>query len=276
MQLLFGLASLLILLPVLYFLPLGMTSKGKVVLALTAAVFAMAAMYYSEVVPLWQSAVLVIAIVGVTSLIYGRKLGSFFNVPDRIDGISFLHNEKEKSSPSFNNNEPLEPMDLDVVPKDYKKQTLAGPVQDEIQITELLAETKHEEIEAIGLSGNTDVILPVFENDELEPLTPLSTEHLEVQEETGFLDDLDMFGDFEELFEKSIPASPFVDGSVLPFEERDLEILIDSEDAVSPVGDFDKMDNGPEQGKEQYDYLTALLETAASIEQEKAEGPGNG
>ncbi|WP_316571849.1 hypothetical protein [Neobacillus sp. YIM B06451] len=274
MQVLFGLASLILLFPVLYFLPIGITGKGKLFLGFTAALFAIGAIYLSELVPPWQIALLIMAIAGGTSLIFARKFGAFlFHVPNRIDKLSFFQDEQEKSSHFVNKYEPLELTDVEVVPKD---QSLAQPIKAELQDTETLAYLEPEEIAEIGLSQNTDAILPVLESDELVPFTPLANKNPEAKGETSFLDELGLYEDIEEVLEKSIPPSPFLDGPASAFDERDLEVLVETEDAELPVFDFGKRDQDDVQFEQQDDYLTALLESAATVEKEKAGGSRNG
>ncbi|WP_409270815.1 hypothetical protein V1499_15710 [Neobacillus sp. SCS-31] len=268
MQVLFGLASLILL---LYFLPLGMTGKGKLAIAFSAALFALGGIYLLKLLPPWQSALLVIAIAGGTSLIFARKLDSFlFNIPARIDEKPLFQDEKEKSSHIFHKDKPLGPVETEVVTKD---QTMAEPIQAEIQDTETLVYLEHEEIAELGLQQNAEAIPQVFESDDLEPLIPI--EHSEAKQETSFLDDLDMFGDIEELLEKSVPASPFLEGAA-SFEERDLEVLIQSDDAELPVLEVRKLEKDAIQYDENDDYLTALHETAVSAEKVKARSSRNG
>ncbi|WP_053367290.1 hypothetical protein [Bacillus sp. FJAT-27245] len=251
MQLLFGLASLLLLLPVLYFLPLGITRKGKLVIACTAALFALGAVYISELVPLWQNALLFMAIAGGTSLVFAKKLGTFLFPGE----ISFFN---EKNSHNFNNDKPLELMEEGIVPKNH---TLVEPVQAEINGTDSTAYLEPVEIEFPGTQE------PTISADE-----PLPNDRLEA----SFLDELGIFEDINALLGKLDDAPPFAEEAATSFGERNLEALVGEDDAELPVLDFGKMSPDSAQSDEEDGYLNALLETAASVEKGKAGGSRNG
>lgn len=268
--LVYGLVSLVLLVPILYVLPLNMTGKGKVVIALTAAVFAVGADYASDIVPMWQNGLLMVAVAGGTSLIFGKKLGTFLFIAEEGMSVMDSFQDKLESDGHVLEENSMEPIVAVLVPNLNMGKETAEPFQEGIQDTELLNHLGAEDIEEVHFIENVEQSVSILESGSLEPIY---TAAADTKKETGFLDELDMFQDIEELLEKSVPASPFAGGADSPFEERDLEILIQSDDEELPVLDFSKKESN--QVHEHDDYITALLETAASVEEEKAGGSGN-
>ncbi|WP_059171294.1 hypothetical protein [Bacillus sp. FJAT-27445] len=272
MELIFGLASFILLLPVLYFLPLGITGKGKVVIALIALIFAVAAGFVAQIVPLWQNALLVIAIGGGTALLFDRKLGSFFySNQEDIGRIESLASEHDSAIPVF---EKIEP----VVPTVVKEDLLLPDKEDTIvpwlEAEEAAVLFSNDELEGlIGLEqfGQGDILEPI---ERINPVVQ-NEPGIEQPADIPFLEDIGQLEALEDYFDKTGPVSPFSEVITSPFEEGDLEILIHNEkEAGQPVLDFNNPHKDIFQFEEHDDYLTALQETAAGLEK-AAEGNRN-
>jgi hypothetical protein len=76
----FALASLLLLLPIFYFLPLGISGKGKILLIAASFFLSLLAMLASVQFHVWQSLLLVCLLALVTAYLLEKKLASFFQL----------------------------------------------------------------------------------------------------------------------------------------------------------------------------------------------------
>jgi hypothetical protein len=76
--------SLILLLPILYLLPIGITARGKLALASSAFLFALIAGWAKETLPLWQTTLILLLLISCVSYLMDRRLRFlFYRVKDR-------------------------------------------------------------------------------------------------------------------------------------------------------------------------------------------------
>jgi hypothetical protein len=97
----FALASLLLLVPIFYFLPLGIPGKGKILLIAASFFLSLLAMMASVQFHVWQSLLLVCLMALVTAYLLEKKLASFFQLGYESSGDE-LEREKQDYQPENN------------------------------------------------------------------------------------------------------------------------------------------------------------------------------
>lgn len=78
---LWALGSLVVLVPILYFLPLGMSKKGKWIALVTSVLLASFGLLAQMVVPLWELLVLLVLLIGLVVYMMDKKLGAALYIP---------------------------------------------------------------------------------------------------------------------------------------------------------------------------------------------------
>lgn len=88
-ELLASVVSLMILIPIIYFLPIGFTNKGKGLLVLLAFIFANIGILAKSNFPLWQSALLLLLLITLTVYIVDKRFDQLL--------YSSIHNHEKKN-----------------------------------------------------------------------------------------------------------------------------------------------------------------------------------
>jgi hypothetical protein len=76
-ELIVSVVSLIVLVPIIYYLPLGFTNKGKLVIVLAAFIFANLGMLARNTFPLWQIGLIILLILILTVYILDKRLSQF-------------------------------------------------------------------------------------------------------------------------------------------------------------------------------------------------------
>ncbi|RYI31622.1 hypothetical protein EVU96_06340 [Bacillus infantis] len=97
----FALASLLLLVPIFYFLPLGISGKGKILLIAASFLLSMLAIMASVQFHVWQSLLLVCLMALVTAYLLEKKLATFFKLGHESSGDE-LEREQQGYQPENN------------------------------------------------------------------------------------------------------------------------------------------------------------------------------
>lgn len=75
-SLLFALMSIVILFPILYFLPIGFSIRGKITVLIVSLLIVLLGLMASQVVPLWQTLLLELLVVGIVTYLLNQRLGN--------------------------------------------------------------------------------------------------------------------------------------------------------------------------------------------------------
>lgn len=252
--LVYGLASFVLLVPVLFLLPLGISRKGKTMISAAAGVFAIAGGYGNGLFSLGQLALILILLIGMAAYIFDRKFG-------RI-----LYKEESRHVVMARGEDVL-------IEEKHGQNAVVLPTAGSIAIISA------EENSVTVKSGNEST----FNGD-----SPVLLEDKMIQTEDE-LSELSFFDELEPLPVSDISAAQgeirkeednrinqsVLEDSELPlfdFDSRELEVL---EPSVIAAQALEKDSAGEE------DYFAALIEAAVAVEQEeeefvKAEGARNG
>ncbi|CEG28036.1 hypothetical protein [Bacillus sp. B-jedd] len=258
--LVYALASFVLLVPVLYFLPLGISRQGKNIIAVAAGVFAIAGGYGNGLFNLGQMALILILLIGTVAYIFDRKFG-------RI-----LYTEEPRHAQMDNGEDVL------IGQKSVEKAVVLPAVP----VAVLSKGENH--IADFAKSGDVSTL-----NGDSPGL--LEDKMIETEDELSglsFFDDLDPIpvsaaeigtAHVEDLAEEKNQINQ-INHSVLEDSELSLFDLDSSElEVLEPfiiAAPVLEMDDTAEE-----DYFTALIEAAVAVEQEeedfvKAEGARNG
>ncbi|ALC89784.1 hypothetical protein AM500_08365 [Bacillus sp. FJAT-18017] len=231
----FGIGSLVLLIPILFLLPLGLTAKGKIVTALIASFLAIGTSLGDGIFEPWQMGLLLFLFSGLIAYVMNGKLGDF------------LYTKK-------------------VLVEGWNSQIQKGTADDHRrlpEIDEVVFEDKREDvlIAAKDPQVGKDLQISIDENNlyQISSLSEVAVSGMDNEVEVSFLDDIG--------FDISTEASP-IEPSVILSEEK-----TGSVDESLPLLDFDIVD--PNQSKElrgsmievEEEYLSAVLEVAAGIKQ---------
>ncbi|RHW40646.1 hypothetical protein D1B31_10630 [Neobacillus notoginsengisoli] len=267
----YGLASLVLLVPVLYFLPLGLTGKGKVMIAGTSVFLAIAGGYGNSIFNSLQLALILLLLTGLAAYIFDRKLGAvFFTEESVFDEVAEIENGSSAHILS--------------------QKTIEDRLHDSILPIENNLSDMVSAGEGAGLSGAGHTELDL---DEISPQPSLSDNEKTIEPDET-VTDLAFFDDLE-ILEPSLvlPVSSnenverFTNGEqsvksigegnldlpLLDFDSIDLEISESGETAPALKNEYDRA------GDE--DYFAALVEAAVASENKeedlvKSAGARNG
>jgi len=237
--LVYGLASFVLLIPVLYFLPLGISRKGKNMIAVAAGVFAIAGGYGNGVFNLGQMALIIILLIGTAAYIFDRKFGRILYIEEtrhvEIDnGEDALIEQKNGQTVVVF---PAVPV---VAALSHEENAKADFVNSEDHST-LNGDTPG--LLDDNLIETEDVLNELLFLEDIKPLSLSATNTSTSQEE------------IQEDGDTSDSELPLFD-----FDASELEVLEPSAIA-DPV--LEKNDAGEE------DYFAALFEAAVAVEQEE-------
>ncbi len=108
----FSFISMIILIPISYFLPLKITPKGKILIVAISFLISMVGLFTTVFLALWQSILMMIALVLLLTLILSKRFSPFlFSLPDKssikIDHFEFQKEKKKDSDYLEENLAPL-------------------------------------------------------------------------------------------------------------------------------------------------------------------------
>lgn len=76
-ELIVSIVSLIVLIPIIYFLPIGLTKKGKALVILAAFIFANLGILAKNSIPLWQTGLLIVLLTFLTVFIIDRRFNKY-------------------------------------------------------------------------------------------------------------------------------------------------------------------------------------------------------
>ncbi|WP_071395926.1 hypothetical protein [Bacillus tuaregi] len=199
--LIFALASLIILFPIIYFLPLKISAKGKIIVIAVSFLISITGLFAKLFLQVWQSVLLLIALILLVTLIFKKRFTPFMY--SMADNDSSIMNdaaepmEKKQDSDLFH---------FDYIPElkqaeedNKERNVLAAAETDVLPVVQQDSDSFEEtsaHVEPISELDEIDPAAITFENDlpEMEPIEPFaeevkSAEELTV-EEVPELDDL--------------------------------------------------------------------------------------
>ncbi|MGD6877982.1 hypothetical protein [Bacillus infantis] len=229
----FALASLLLLLPIFYFLPLGISGKGKILLIAASFFLSLLAMMASVQLHVWQSLLLVCLLALVTAYLLEKKLASFFQLRYEGSGDE-LEREQQEYQPENN---------------EYYIELGKSPEEDAGSAIEDSLNSETEEFESFQapadsvIEEKTDILdsWELEESHELEledrqEVSESGTEHPGEDEEASelLIDDL-------EFLEKKIDQMAEGDEEQEAFEKNEENL---SEDSFSYLSEIEELMDG--------------------------------
>jgi hypothetical protein len=203
MNILFALLAVLIIYPILHFIPVKMTAKQKFTLLIVALVISLIGIFVNTVIPLWQSALLMAAFAGLASMFMGKRMiepierGEFIINDDleevvERDSIHLFPHESDLDERDFRIS-----METNPSPVVQKEENLTENLADDTDLFELASllekqNSKGDEIQLEKVSDNesspssVEHLVTGFDRfeDELEEIT-ISTN---VLEEIGYVE----------------------------------------------------------------------------------------
>ncbi|OCA91266.1 hypothetical protein A8F94_05240 [Bacillus sp. FJAT-27225] len=247
-----GLGSLILLVPILYFLPLGLSAKGKIITLSFAAIVAIIAAYGVNIFGLWQMVLVITMFSAVGAYIMNGKLESS------------IYTEQVSSHDDYEE-------DLFHVAPDFSENQTTRSVHQEIN-SEEIAKPKIDATEEITIDSILDEIMVPIASGE-SPITPTSEN--DNPESLSFLDEIE-FGVSED---NSKPLTNPASASTSPFDdESELQVLIfeenQSELPILELKPSKLQESSLETLNEQQlenEYLSAFLQVAAGNEKEEQE-----
>jgi hypothetical protein len=183
-NILFAFVALIILIPLLYFLPLGFKKQGKLIIVGISLLLALFGMIANTIFNLWQTSLLLLVFALVATYLIEKRLSSFI-FADR--GTSSLEAEKETSSEqkelSFE-----EVADTKKVPTFSQDQPFKEMVEEQEKVS-LIADRKLNEIETRPETGKDEETIEVVSDNfeewaDVVQVDELNEQHLVHNEDT--------------------------------------------------------------------------------------------
>lgn len=281
--LLFAILSLLVLFLVLYFLPLGLTVKGKVLVAVIAFLIGTIGFLLESILPLWQIGILLLVFVGVTTYLVSKREVDWLFQPeeestdkgveeDKILGLETdgAYNHIARSDKMSNSEEVLsekQNSDNNNLSKKLNQQngdnTYIEKALDEHDLSEV--ETLAEESDLPASRNSDDQVLDeelrpnkdlvVNDDEDIEALLKEAKTSLQngANQQNKSEESLDYLAEFEDIFEEKASVSqktdsvadiPAVTGDGFDLDELVLEpIVVKEEEPIIPPPVTDENDD---------------------------------
>ncbi|MGX6442936.1 hypothetical protein ACWM35_06850 [Neobacillus sp. K501] len=231
---LWAIGSLLILVPIIYFLPLGITLRGKWLVIIISFILGLTGLLAKTIFPLWKTILMLLLLMGIVVYFIEKKLGTvLFLSETHIPG-----NEKEFDSYE----EEIEDWEIS------EKQVEKSSTKEELEV---LPENDLE------IDKDESFIEPIF-----EPALPVASTSVEKENEqlVDWDEDISFIQDRNQLLEdqvnsfEEIDLTPKEDSEMAEFEElMEQPLVIVSEDEP----DGDQTDTDVESISE---YFNSLVE----------------
>ncbi|PAE21724.1 hypothetical protein CHH80_04690 [Bacillus sp. 7504-2] len=261
-ELVVSVISLIILVPIIYFLPLGLTNKGKGLLIIIAFIFANVGILAKGNFPIWQTALILLLLTVLTVYILDK----------RFHHLLFLKKNEKHSEPLLYNEEFItyeEENKESEQPflEQFEQHSLSFVQEEEQASEERLLEI--EQIEDLGEETNEADMIEKDVEEIVEPpfLTEKNDEISRIEKST-YMTEIEMLLESEELenFPNDAETIDIVDkntfspqSEVVNLEESDIK----EEDAIS--------ESGREGAKETSVLESIFLEEEASYQLELAQ-----
>lgn len=232
-----SLASLLILVPIVYFLPLGLSNQGKVILVVIAFLLANVGLFAQSNFPLWQTGLILLLLITLSAYILDKRLGKLFysklqteeknpfDVEDSLDNTTSLIIDNEQEN-VYQYNESVNKEAL----IDSTDENMIEIVDKTTNLEQLITTSDISEIEV------DDVELEdIIHSDQLEITTD---EMSSLEEDISFLNDREqlieindnMVIDEQHSSSSEVVLSELSDIERLLEEDKDLESIVFEDD----------------------------------------------
>lgn len=211
-ELIVSVVSLLILVPIIYFLPLGLTNKGKGIVIIIAFIFANLAILAKNSFSLWQTGLIILLLTFLTVYILDKKFSKF---------LFSSKKSHDKEADFFDENieieEDTQNLDEDIAPNNNIDTNLGVEA-----ITLEKFEHEHSSIEEIPAEPETILNVEMKEEDTTESMV---NDDLVAEDEIAFLMNR------EELLEE-VELEPISEAEAAQLDEylSDIEQLLEEED----------------------------------------------
>lgn len=279
----FALCSLVLLVPILYFLPLGISRKGKIISVAASLCAAGLALAAQDAFLLWQNAILILLFIMVCAYIFGTRMtGLFFaaesaGIEERTN--SMQHSQFKDKETDFSGDEAYSSDTVNIyteslpssgVPDEYNAE-LTGNSQEKADTSlEMVDDLENfliresAEDDEVGILSDIETISYLEESDDIEPVQQDGESTLEdVYAGTLFTENEEEAGS-----EGDLPGNiPKLAGS----EELDLQDLdeIQRSDEYYYLADIEKMLDLPDQESEPDQIEEQVLKPEQEQEQEQ-------
>lgn len=213
-ELIGSVVSLIILVPIIYFLPLGLSKKGKGLVILIAFLFANLGMLAKSIFHIWQTALILLLLTILTVYILDKRLNKqmFLNSALEKEDEFLLEDLEAKSSVDNRISTESQP-ELGTMPASGIVHVIEEPT----------IVPSEESIEIEELPFELNLVKEDLETDELEVSIPTDLD-MELEDETSFLNNR------EELLEETSLPPVKQDDIVVNGYMSDIEKLLESED----------------------------------------------
>ena len=249
-----SLISLILLVPIIYFLPIGFSKKGKWLLVLTALVAANIALIAKLSFPIWQAALFIFLLIAVSAYFIDKRFGSMV-----YDTNVHLENEDE-----------LEELDRAV------PQSEPSSFKTEQQLMDHSIDVKEPDI--IGVNEEADLLNINNEKESIQESTDLSLtleeepfetdSSLLLEEEPFEIEEVDLLPEEVTSNNQEVDLREFLSDDEIDFlnsREDLLDDFIQEEDTSSNIDSQDRID------LEKIDYMDEiedLIQNDDSIEEQ--------
>lgn len=301
--LLFTIGSLVVLVPIVYILPLGLSKRGKAVVLMTAFLIAILGILATPVLPLWQTSLIVMLIIGMVSYFMNNRIGNLlFTVEEEnvlveeiepapvINTLSDTYAHIAISDKVVKGSDVEE--DTNLLQKamrqagDPKPSSLLGKEEDNSLDSLEFSFSSNEKLEVASavLTDDESVIKDDFMDAQLENNGYLAEmeEYLTIEQEDGLFEndpstDFDIeeikFGEVERLESSNSLEDQISEISMDVLDEDELPELIFDEVTISEEKSSEDNSNEPEieSDFEEDDFWKNLLEDDLEEEEEKKE-----
>lgn len=181
-ELIVSLVSLIILVPIVYFLPLGLTKKGKIIIISVAFIFANVGLLAKNNIPILQTGLILLLLTILTVYLLEKRLKGIFvesSVDEKtVDFPVDLEEAMDEAAVSVESETAL-PYDEIIVNPQIEEVSSSSPQEEESFDMEELIE---------GLNKSTEENIDDERHDELQvDIIPLTNHEIELDSETEFL-----------------------------------------------------------------------------------------
>ncbi|MBP2240598.1 hypothetical protein J2Z40_001155 [Cytobacillus eiseniae] len=180
---LFAIASLILVVPIIYFLPLGLTKKGKIIVVSVSFVLSLIGVSANSLFEWWKLALLVFVLVILSSYLLDRKMKDLFLVSEHDNAI----NQLDFTSPPVEIS--LEKERNEIEESNYQ-DNMANMSHFEEEIEEINVENEdahYVESSEISIIDNQeeDLLAELFLDTEIIKKMDEESEHVLIEEETS-------------------------------------------------------------------------------------------
>lgn len=170
MNILFAIVFTLIIYPIIYFLPIRFSAKQKFLLLLISLLISLVGILSKNVIPFWQTILLMIAFVGLATIFISKRMAEITqNEPTFYDEIGIYNTNTSDFSKSF---------------LAEKKETYIEDIIEEIEARELKENNEIEDIVSEEINEKVYSFEEIFEPLSAEKISELYWEEEIIEEQS--------------------------------------------------------------------------------------------